>query len=127
MQANSNCVINCIGDGWNRGRQRSLATFLCPKWAFWIDALDDNGLDLRRLDRRRAAIFEQPGIHEHPVFPDHLFLERLPEAHPNRSDNLPFDRNRIQRSPAIMRGPYFVDDYFAGIFVHADFGYLSGI
>ena len=69
----------------------------------------------------------KPGIHQHAVFPDHLFGERLAHAHPDRADDLAFDRNRVQRAPAIVRRPDFVNGDFAGLFVDADFGHLRGI
>ena len=40
---------------------------------------------------------------------------------------LAFDRNWIQRAPAIVCRPDFVDGDFAGFFVDADFGDLRGV
>ena len=69
----------------------------------------------------------KPGIHQHAVFPNHFFGERLPHAHPDRADDLAFHRDRIQRASAIVRGPDFVHRDFAGVFIDADFGNLRRI
>ena len=86
-----------------------------------------DGLNLRRLHRRRAAILEQPRIHQHAIFPNHFFGERLPHTHPHRADNLTFHGNWIQRPPAIVRRPHFVHSHFAGFFVDADLRDLRGV
>src|SRR5579862_1552738 len=121
MQPHADCVVDRIGDGRNRSGKRSFAALLGAEWTLGIDALDDDRLDLRRLDRRRTAVLEQTGIHQHPVFPDHFFGESLSHAHPDRAYDLPLNRNRIERAPAIMRRPDFVNRDLARLFVNADF------
>src|SRR5690348_3740702 len=62
-QAHADRVINRICDRRNRRRERALTAFFCAEWPLGIDALDDERLDFRRLDRRWAAVFEQAGVH----------------------------------------------------------------
>ena len=62
-----------------------------------------------------------------PSFQTISSVERLAHAHPDRADDLSFDRDWIQRATAIVRCPDFVDGDFAGLFVHADFGNLGRV
>src|SRR5512146_1275292 len=48
-QANADCVVDRVRDRRNGRRERALACLLGTERAFGIDALDDDGLDLRRL------------------------------------------------------------------------------
>src|SRR5437763_13755043 len=61
------------------------------------------------------------------MFPDHLFRERLPHAHPDRANDLAFHRNRVQRSPAVMGGPDFMDSHLASVVVDAYLCDLGGV
>src|SRR5262249_21900002 len=116
-----------VRDGRDGGGERALAGFLRAKRTFRIDTLDDERFDLWRFGRRGAAIFEQAGVHQHAVLPDHFFLESLAHAHPDPADNLAFSGNRVKGAAAIVRGPALVDSDFARVFVDAYLRDLSRI
>src|SRR5436190_6279636 len=50
MQANTNRVINGVGNRGNGCCEGTFAAFLGAEWAFGIDTLHDNRLNLRRFD-----------------------------------------------------------------------------
>ena len=116
MQPHTNRIVDRIRDRRDGCGQRPFAAFFGAERAFGIDAFDDDRLDFRRFDRRRAAIFEQAGVHQHAVLPDHFLGKGLPHAHPDRTDNLAFDGNGIECASTIVRGPDFVNRHFAGVF-----------
>src|SRR5437879_939927 len=90
MQADSDGIINRVGNRGNRRGERTLAAFLRAERSFGINALDDNWFDFWRFYRRRTTVFEHAGIHQHAVFPDHFFGERLSHTHPDSADDLTF-------------------------------------
>src|SRR2546425_1313164 len=50
VQADSDCIVNCVGDCRDGRSERSFAAFFCSEWAFGIDALDYDRLDFGRFD-----------------------------------------------------------------------------
>src|SRR5437016_3364090 len=85
MQPNANCVVDSVRDRGNGRRERAFAAFFGAERTFGINTLNDDGLDLRRLNRRWASILEQSGIHQHAIFPNHFLGERLAHPHPDRA------------------------------------------
>ena len=60
-QADPDGVEHGVGDGRDRGVQRSLAGLLCSVGPLRIEALDDEGVQLGRVDRGRQPVVEQVG------------------------------------------------------------------
>src|SRR5690349_4037342 len=49
VQADADRIVNGVGNGGYRRRQRAFAAFLRAEWSLWIHALHNNRLDFRRL------------------------------------------------------------------------------
>src|SRR5207302_3949991 len=106
--------------GGRHRQQGALARLLGPVWAFGVDRLDDERLDLRHVEKSRRLVLE----HRRPLvqaFAKRLLLhERFAEAHVHAAFDLAFHEQWVDRTSDVVRDPDLVDANQAGARVGVD-------
>jgi hypothetical protein len=133
IAADAERVMDGIGDRGHARMERPLTRLLGAVRALGIDALDDQALQLRRVECGRDAVVEQarPVVQARAVTDrgrlEAVALEqRLAEAHVGAALHLPLDRDRRERAPAIVRDPDVLDLDEAGLGIGLDLGHMRG-
>src|SRR5487761_24977 len=96
-------------DGGDDREQRALPRLFRAIRSFGIDGLDDEGLDLGHVHKRRRFVFE----HRRPLVQDFaislLFHVRLAESHVHAALDLAFHEQRVDRAAHVVGDPHLVE------------------
>src|SRR5262249_17332826 len=120
-------IGDSIGQRRQERRERAFAGFLGAERPVRIDAFDDTNLDRRRILYGRHAVVEHIGSEHQPVVVGRLLAHGLAHAHPDRTLDLAFDGESVERLAAIMRDPDLVHGDDAGLLVDTHFDDLRRI
>src|SRR5207244_1541480 len=108
--------------------------FLGAERALRIERLDEKGMHLGRLERRRALVLEHRGDAMHaqyarPALAAELLLlhQRLAESHVDAALDLSFDQHWIQRATDVVCQPHPLDGHPACLRVDVNLDYCRRV
>jgi len=119
--------VHGIGHGGDHRQERSLAGFLGAEGALGIVGLDQDGVDLGRLERGRALVFEQRRDLVHALSEYLLLHQHLAEPHVHGALDLSFHEERIERAADVVGDPDLEGLDVARVRVHLDLDHAGRI
>ena len=98
-----------VRDRRDHRQERPLARFLGAERALRVVGLDEDRVDLGRLERGRTLVVEHRRLLVQILPEDLLLHQGLADAHVHRALDLPLDQQRVQRAADVVTDPHVLE------------------
>src|SRR5579862_4456920 len=127
VEADADGVVDGVGEGGWEGVERTFAGFFGAVGALGIVCLDQNYLDLGRLQEGRNLVIQQRGLLVQAATEDLLLAQALGQAHVDAAFDLCLSVGVVQGLAKVVRGPGFIDLDLASLGIDVQFHDPGGV